>query len=348
MRRLLRWLGGGFLGLGLGLLALLSPVAYVETQCRGEVVARPQVSIVAQTRPEIRTLLTYPEWHIVHAYDDYAETIRQGDPDDFDFLAAITGYWRALCTLTQESAAMGEIDTPTRQMVHVIGVSFTAEMLAKAAYEETLGRVATWIRGSDPSALDRLSAEQAAHYAEVLQQTPWYRYDFRADAAALDAASTGSFRDRERALALGLEHRVRAAYAGVIESAVAATGQDELTLQMVMTGLPRSTIEAQEGVRLLRVTTSGMVIETPRYRALTHLLAGWAEGGAEFVEIAGNDEILFTAISDQPSQPGALANLPRQGYGDTRHLFLVRVADLAERLRDLPQRGLRLEHIHDY
>jgi hypothetical protein len=24
-------------------------------------------------RPEGRTLMTYPEWHIVHAYEDYAE-----------------------------------------------------------------------------------------------------------------------------------------------------------------------------------------------------------------------------------------------------------------------------------
>ncbi len=31
-------------------------------------------------------------------------------------------------------------------MIHTIGVSFTAEMIAKAAYEETIGRATAWLR----------------------------------------------------------------------------------------------------------------------------------------------------------------------------------------------------------
>ena len=34
-------------------------------------------------RAESRTLTTYPEWHIVHAYDDYARVITDGDPHEF-------------------------------------------------------------------------------------------------------------------------------------------------------------------------------------------------------------------------------------------------------------------------
>ena len=91
-----------------------------------------------------------------------------------------------------------------------------------------------------------------------------------------------------------------------------------------------------------------MVIEAPRYRELTHLLVEMAAKGADFVEIAGNDDILFTATSDQPSHPRALYSFARQGYGDYRHLILVKVANLAEVLRDLPASSLTLEHIHDY
>ncbi|NKX44047.1 hypothetical protein [Roseicyclus persicicus] len=345
MRRLLR---RGLL-LALALVALLaSPVVYVETMCRGDAVPAPALPLSAETRPEVRTLLTYPEWHIVHAYDDYAEVIRTGDPQDYGFTRAVTGYWGALCTLTRESAALGEIDTATRQLVHVIGVSFTVEMAMKALYEETLGRLATLVRGETRAPLDDLSAAQAATYARFLQQVPWYRYDFRADAAALRAAATDAFRDRERAFALGLEHRARAAYAGVIAGAVAATGADDLTLQMVVAGLPPEALEAVEGVTVLRPVEDGWEVETPRYRALTVLLAGWAEAGATFRDMAGNDRILFTAISDAPEAEGALLSLPRQGYGDTRHLFLVDVPELAERLRGLAAAGLRLEHVHDY
>lgn len=343
--RLLRRLILAVVLLGVGLAA---PVVYVETMCRGDAVPAPAAPLSGETRPEVRTLLTYPEWHIVHAYDDYAEVIRQGDPHDFGYLAAIGGYWSTLCTLTGESAALGEIDTATRQLVHVIGVSFTFEMLMKAAYEESVGRAATLLRGAERAPLDDLSAEQAAAYAVFLQQVPWYRYDFRADAAALDAASTGSLRDRERALALGLEHRARAAYAGVIAGAVAATGEDDLTLQMVVRGLSPERLGAVEGVTVLREIDEGIEVETPRYRALTHILEDWAAEGADFVDIAGNDTIMFSALSNAAKAQGALADLPRQGHPETRHLFLVPVADLGDALRGLPARGLGLEHVHDY
>lgn len=359
MRRVLRLLGRLGLLLGAGVLGLAAPVLYVETMCRGDAVAAAPAPLSSERRPAVRTLLTYPEWHIVHAYDDYAEVIRTGHPHDYAFLPAIGGYWSSLCSLMRESAALGEVDTPTRQMVHVIGVSFTFELLMKAAYEETAGRLVAWATGPGRSALDDLSARQAADYARFLQQVPWYRYDFRADAAALRAASGGGFRDRERALALGLEHAARAAYAGVIAQAVAATGQDDLTLQMVVAGLPETVLTATPGVRVLRALPEGLEVETPRYRALTHILADWAAQGARFVDIAGNDRILFTALSPRGQAEsalsprgqqgaGVLASLPRQGHGDVRHLILVPVADLAQRLRGLADAGLTLEHIHDY
>ncbi|MBF9044193.1 hypothetical protein HKCCE4037_12695 [Rhodobacterales bacterium HKCCE4037] len=329
-------------------LALAAPSLYVETLCRPSGEAAPANPLSGETRPEIRTLLTYPEWHIVHAYDDYAEVIDQGDPHDFGYLRAVAGYWTSLCTLTRASGGLGEIDGGTRQLVHVIGVSFTVEMLMKGLYEETLGRIATWVRGPEPARLDRLSALQAAEYAAFLQQVPWYRYDFREEAATLDAAATDAFRDRERAFALGLEHRVRAAYADVIAQAVAATGFDDLTLQMVVSGLSREQIEAVDGVTILGEASVGIEIETPRYRELTGILADWADQGATFLDMAGNDQIMFTALSDREEVPGTLASLPRQGYGDTRHLFLVPVTSLAEALRGLEDSGLTLEHIHDY
>lgn len=345
LARLLKWLAIALAGLAL---VLITPVIYVETLCQGDAAPAPAPPQAPGTRPEIRTLLTYPEWHIVHAYDDYAEVTRTGDPHDFAYTRAVLGYWDALCTLTTEAASLGEIDAETRQLVHVIGVSFTFEMMMKAAYEETLGRLATWIRGPTRAPLDALAAEQAAAYAAFLQQVPWYRYDFRADARALRAQATAIFRDRERALALGLEHGARARYAALIAQAVAATGHDELTLHMVVSDLAAATLAQADGVRIIAESPAGTRIETPRYRALTRLLAEWADRGAQFVEIAGNDEIMFTALSEAPHHAGALASLPRQGYGDSRHLFLVPVAELAETLRGLPDRGLSLEHIHDY
>ncbi|MBK4216515.1 hypothetical protein JJJ17_11315 [Paracoccus caeni] len=350
MRWLLRkllWLVAGLVAL---ILCLLAPAGYVELACRPDMRADDYRPILPETdrRPEARTLLTYPEWHIVHAYDDYARVITTGDPQDYGYLSSIGGFWSSLCALSEATGDHGGFPWETKQMVYTIGVSFTAEMLMKAAYEETLGRVATWIRGDTRAPLDDLSALQAADYAEFLQQVPWYKWDFAKSAAELHETGGRGFRDRERRLALGLEYRGKAAYAGVIAQAVAQVGADALTLRMIVAGIDAERLAALPGVNVIGQRPEGIEIETPRYRELTHLLAQMAAEGAGFVEIAGNDDILVTAISGQEQATGAIFSFRRQGYGDFRHLIMVKVADLGSLLREMSGEGLTLEHVHDY
>ncbi len=332
------------------ILGLLAPVIYVEIACRGDVLTSDYTPVLPDEdhRLESRTLLTYPEWHIVHAYDDYAEVIATGDPHEFGFLRAITSYWTSLCAFSEMAGQHGGADFETRQMVYVIGVSFTAELLMKAAYEETIGRAFTWLRGGERDPLDDLSAGQARGYAAFLQQVPWYNWDFESDAAALELAATPSLRSRERAFALGVENRVKAAYASVIANAVAGVGFDELRLRMIVTGLTEQELTDLAGIEVVGTQAGGIVIETPRYRELTGMMADLAAQGVEFVEIAGNDDIMFTAISPNLVAQDAFLSFPRQGYDDYRHLIMVPVQSLAERLRGLDAVGLRLEHIHDY
>lgn len=350
MRRLGRWL----LRLGLGLIVvlagLLTPSAYVELACRNEATPQAEGRLAPEhQRAEARTLLTYPEWHIVHAYDDYARIIADGDPHDFGYLAAIGGFWSSFCTLSEAADALGADSGGSRQTVHVIGVSFTAELLLKAAYEETLGRMATWVRGNERAALDELSAAQAAGYAAFLQQVPWYKWNFASDAAALDAGSEGTFRDGERAFALGLEYRAKAGYAGIIAQAVEGLGADALTLRMIVSASTAAALADMPEVRTVALRPEGIEIETPRYRALTLLLQRMAAAGGDFVEIAGNDDMLLTTLSDLPAKGAdVLTSMPRQGAADVRNLHMVKVPELAAFLRMLSENGLTLEHIHDY
>ena len=344
MRRLGRWAARLAAALLLIAAALAAPSLWVEATCRGE--PAPQRAALIEPehrRAEARTLLTYPEWHIVHAYDDYARVIATDDPHDYGYLRAIGGFWSSFCALSREADALGTEDGGARQTVHVIGVSFTAELLAKAAYEETLGRLATLVRGPEHAPLDRLSAEQAAEYATFLQQVPWYRWDFDAAADALGAAATGAARDRERLAALGLEYRAKAAYARAIARAVEGVGADAPTLRLIAEpGTP-----APDGATVVDTRPEGVVMEVPRYRALTRMLVGMAAAGGDFVEIAGNDDILVTTLSEAPA-PGALATLPRQGSALVRNLHVVKVPALAAFLREAEGAGLRVEHIHDY
>ncbi|MEE9387135.1 MAG: hypothetical protein V3U96_00870 [Paracoccaceae bacterium] len=349
MRWLFKWLKRLLLTALLLVALLASPIAWIETACRpnGDAIAYdPIVTDPNWQRAESRSLMTYPEWHIVHAYDDYARVIRGGNPHEYGYLSSIGGFWSSLCALSKASGPHGGFSS-SKATIYTIGVSFTAELAMKAAYEETLGRIATWVRGPDHSPLDDLSAGQAAEYARFLQQVPWYQWDFSSDIAALNAARTDSFRDRERAIALGLEFGAKAKYAGVIAAAVASVGVDQLTLRMIISDIERPALAALDGVQIIATHPQGIEIETPRYRVLTHILDELARDGASFVEVAGNDDIMLTAISDAP-YPGALHSFKRQGYGDFRHLISLKVTDLADTLRSFDTGPITLEHIHDY
>ena len=350
MRLLFRWLFRLILLLALFVGGLLLPVGYVELACIREPAKADYTPLLAAEhhRAESRTLLTYPEWHIVHAYDDYAEVISDGDPHEYGFVSAIKGFWGSLCELSYASADHGGMSAETKQMVYTIGVSFTAELLAKAAYEESLGRLATLVREDTRAPLDDVSASQAARYAEFLQQVPWYKWDFAAGAQELADNTSGTFRDTERVLALGLEYAVKMGYARVIEQAVASVGADELSLRMVVRDTTPDALAAYEGVTVIGAIGDGLEIETPRYRKLTNLLDQMAQDGINFTEIAGNDDILLTAIAPGGTVNDALYSFARQGYGDTRHLLFVNVTDLAETLRTMRTGPLTLEHIHDY
>ena len=346
------WKWAKRVGLSLILLiaVLLAPVAYVETMCRQSVTPEKKISLLSPEhhRPVTRTFMTYPEWHIVHAYEDYAEVIRQGDPHDFGYFSSIKGFWSSLCALSETSSAYGEIDGPTKQMVYVIGVSFSAELALKALYEETVGRLFVGLRGSEPTLTDKLSAKQAGDYAKFLQQVPWYKWRFREDAEELGAVKSETLRDKERRLALGLEYKAKAAYADVIAQAVASTGADQLTLRMIVANNNSEKLESYDKIKIIESVEEGIIIETPRYRALTKILQKMSNDGLNFVEIAGNNNILFTVLSEKAVLDNSVASMQRQGFNDYRHLVVVEVTELAEQLRKMEQSEITLEHIHDY
>ncbi len=349
MRTLWRWTKRLVLGLFALVVLLLLPVGYVEVACTGEVQRDDAyVPLVAPEwrRPESRTLTTYPEWHIVHAYDDYARVIAAGDPHDFGYLGAVAGFWTSLCPLKAAADGMGGMTGDQKMTIYTIGVSFTAELLAKAAYEETLGRFATLVRGSERAPLDDVSAVQAARYAAFLQQVPWYKWDFLADVEELRSKGGDGLRDRERRVALGLEYRAKAAYARQIEAAVAGMGEDALRMRSVVGGITMEDLAGIDGVTVVGDHENGVEIETDRYRAFTGVAEHIANAGGNFIEIAGNDEILFTVLSSEPTSDDTLHSFPLQASGDYRHLILIPVADLADRLRQ--PGALRIEHVHDY
>lgn len=351
--RLLKWIVTLVVLLVIG---AASPIGYIEFFCRGDIRQseyKPLIADAGFRRPEANTYLTYPEWHIVYAYDGLAETLKTGDEYQFDYFDSMKGFWTSTCKLMQIADEHGGADQATRTMIYTIGASFNLEMALKAAYEETLGRVFALIRGPEKTPQDEEALAMATDYSAFLRQTPWYKYDFdKANQALWAAPITDKARGWERRLALGGEWKAKTYYANAIAAAVSATGEAQLTIRSVIVGLPADTLKAIPDVTVVSEDADGVTIETPRYDIFTHVLAEIAAKGGTVREIAGNDDIMVSltipAGSDYQGPGEIITQMNRDGFQTERLLVSLKVAELERLLKAYPIGDPGLEHVFDY
>jgi hypothetical protein len=352
---------GALAGAGLAVLAA-APVVWTEATCRAprEPAAPAFTSALdpADRRVEVTSYLTYPEWAIVHAYEDFAAVARERGESAFGYLAVIRGFWSSLCGVRRLASSRGEIPGEVRVVLYTIGLSFTLEMGAKGLYETTVGRLTAWLRGPERTPEDEFALGVAEDYARFLRQTPWYRYPFFHALTRFWAETpvTGGHVGRkvERRIGLSLEYGAKGVYATLIGL---ATALDPAPLKI------KSVVRCQRAADLaadprIAVVASrgagGTVIETPRYRAFTEILLALAARGCDAVEIAGNDDILATVLAPEGHAldlPGVrpLFAVPLQARPGWQRLGLdVRVAALAELIRRMGGSGAEFEHAYDY
>jgi hypothetical protein len=354
--RFLKWLG---IALAVIVVLCAIPVLWIETQCMGSLPKEAQtyrpILPAEYSRNQVDTYLTYPEWSIVHAYEDFAGVAKTRGESAFRYVESIGGYWRNLCSLSAIASARGEVSGTMKTMLYVIGLSFTAEMGVKGLWEKTIGRFTEWVRGKKPTPEDVFAYKVNDDYAAFLRQTPWYEFPFGQTLSRLWRESswpTSSYvRSIERRVALSMEYGVKAGYAWLIGQG-AALSPAKLTIRSVVEGaepLPGA------DMKVIETRTDGTaVIDTPRYRAFTQILLALIERDRRIVEIAGNDEILVTVLAKDgtPLTAGGARELivvPVQARpGFTRRGYSVKLEHLPAFVQSLRKAGGEFEHAYDY
>jgi hypothetical protein len=360
VKRALRWLKWAGIALAVVVVLCAIPILWIETQCMGSLPKEAQSYQPILLQPEHRrnlvdTYLTYPEWSIVHAYEDFAGVAKQRGESAFRYFDSIAGYWKNLCSLSAVASAKGEVTGDMKAMLYVIGISFTGEMGVKGAYEKTIGRLTEWVRGAKPTPEDVFAYKVNDDYATFLRQTPWYEFPFGRTLSRFWRESswpTSSYvRSFERRIALSMEYGVKAGYAWLIAQG-AALSPAKLTIRSVVEGAEPL---AGADIKTIETRPDGTtIIETPRYRTFTQILLAQMERNRKIVEIAGNNEILVTVLA-KDGAPFATAGarelivVPVQARpGFTRRGYSVRLENLPAFARALRQAGGEFEHAYDY
>ena len=360
-----RWIKRAVLAALVLALVVAAPIVWVEQRCTSApaVLAKtppPLVSEPGYARRESDSYLSFPEWHIVYAYDDLAAVLRRGTESDFAYTSQIAGFWRNLCALNRVVSARGRTGTDTKVMLYTIGWSFTAELGAKGAYENTLGRLFEWLRGPGKTKEDEFIAGDMQRYSAFLRQTPWYEYPFASRLVAFwrHTPFDGTHRARavERRVVLTGEYGVKAVYGAAIGVASKTSmGPADLVIHTVVTGVTPADVKQDTRITIVRQLGDGRVlIRTPRYQAYTDVVVGLARRGREVVEIAGNRRILVTVLAPASSklslpETTVLFEAPIQSQPDRRRVGLdASVPRLAATIRTLEAAGASIEHLYDY
>jgi hypothetical protein len=347
-----------------GLLVFLAPLqsrASCLDHAAGAVAPVSSPVLIADAgyrRPAANSYLSYPEWSIVYAYQDMAGVMAAGGESSFDYLSSIGQFWGGLCRVLGRAAQSGPAPLDETAMLAVIGVSFTAEMVVKGAYETTVGRLTAALRGPAPTREDQFALWMAQDYAGFLQQTPWYEYPFlgrvRQLWSTVPFTRSSPIRATERRVALTLEWGFKSLYGRLIAAGAGLSPADPL-IGSVVRGLDAADLAALPEVRLVRPLPGGMsLIETPRYGAYTSIVEALALRGRDLVEIAGNTRVLVTVLVppggriEQPDTVTLFAD-SLQSRSDWRREGLdVPVAVLADLVRRLHGTGVVFEHVYDY
>lgn len=342
---------------------VVGPAAFITTQCYGNgtspaAAAGPLNEFPQAIREESFTFLTLPEWFIVYSADEYGRFIGREAPSGFPYLGSIVQYWTsydAVCEITRPAYPF---QTGYHVMLGIIGASFTAENVIKSGYENTVGRLTEWLSGRETPE-DQWAAKTAQEYGAFIHTVPWYQFPFGARLASLwgETPMWGPqlVRKWERRAALTAEYAFKAGYGWLLGMASqSAYGAEDLIVYAHVENVPLA-IFARDGITSVKqLGPQSFVVRMPRYEAFTAAALALDEAGVQFVNIAGNDDILVSALA-----PDSLAwtdgaarrvvTLPIQTEpGRVRLAIRTPLAALRETLATLRSGGATIEHLYDY
>jgi hypothetical protein len=341
-----------------------APMLFIATQCYGSgtqsEVALPDAvkALPNYTRAEAFTYLTLPEWLIVYSGDEYGRFIASAQPSRFPYFGSVVQYWRGyrdVCRITRREYPF---ESGYHVMLGVIGASFTIENVVKGLYENTAGRVTEWIATRDTPE-DAFAVKTAQEYGRFMHTVPWYEFPFGARLAALwketPAWGPHVLRKWERRGFLTAEYGSKAIYGWLIGKATGtAYAPEDLLIHAWVEGVPDAGFSDARVQTVLRLGEAGQIVRLPRYEAFTQVALALHAQGVRFVNIAGNDEILVTAIGPaarspdlSPARIASRAALPTDP-SRVRLALRVPVRSLHEVLTRLQAEGITIEHLYDY
>ncbi len=307
-----------------------------------------------------QTFLTMPEWYIVFSAKEYATVLEKSWPSRFRYSAASKQYWQLYNCMYRHVSDGYPTNSESDLVLDVIGASFTVENTLRSMHEFGLGRISELL-ATRKSAEDLLSTKIAHKYADSLNTTPWYEFDFFSAWVStwkLGQPGQTPLRTLDRKYFLGSEYLGKTVYGYLIRKATEQTYDPaDPTTTLVTDFIPQSFLIENYEARVLarRVFTykSYSLLRLPRYSAILPFLRKLDEGNLQIYAMSGNSEVLvsfFTKAGSDVELPGRkvfsaedLTDSSRDRVGWLLPVSMFKTLFLLEK-----EGKIILEHVYDF
>lgn len=308
-----------------------------------------------------QTLLTFPEWYLVHSPAEYANYIKHRPAHDFPFIGHIRQLWSSYAYVTKEQIHHNHpANLGYHVMIWVIASSTTIEYGLRSLYENTIGRLSWALSPEQLTDEDKFAALVAQDYVDFIRKEPWYLYPFTDKLTALwttvPSSGSGLLRKWERRYALTTEYAIKAVYAKLIEFATRQSYEPAKMTTYVVAELGEHTVPDIPDVRLEKKLPNGQaLLNLPRYFNFRLAATALAQSRIKMIDIAGNQSDILVSVWLRNDVPLDTLNqrilfkqpiLTAPGY--ERVALMLPVSSLSNFLLKASEQGLKVEHIYDY
>ena len=310
-------------------------------------------------KPEESTYLTYPEWYLVFNPQEYARFLKENNPSAFPYFGSIKQFWQGYANVYAITIAHYPFNFGNHLMLGVIGTSYTVEYLIKGLYENSIGRLFELLSRGQRTDEEDFAAEVAKQYGDFVPTDPWFQFPFGKKFQELWTGvhflGPNFIRKFERRIIISAELGIKYIYAGLIGlGSHAVFGIADTEVFCAVKGSSDSLFHRPPFRILAKLDSNIYLIAVPHYQGFTDQIPFLANSGIQFIDLAGNDEILMTVIGPRngnPDFPGGkvLFELPVLTDSNMRRIAVqVDVRKLSEALVGLSKDSLVLEHLFDY
>ncbi len=316
-----------------------------------------QGSISDYQRLVTSTYLTYPEWYIVYSSQEYADHLKNHMPSSFPYFSSISQYWWGDAAVNKITKHNYPADAGDHVMLGVIGTSYTLEYIFKGLYENSIGKITEVLSGNQPTEEDRYAQKVAEQYANYIPVEPWFDFSYSKSLGGLwtqtSLVGPHMIRKVERKLILSLEYSFKALYSGLIQTGSHLTyGSADDRVYALATNVPQHLQKNVKQIKIINAHES--IVSLPSEQPFTETVTKMTRSGMQFKNIAGNNEILVTAVTPKQwrfnNKYGQLIFTVNILTQPTLHRIAIRVhsKSLLSTLRYLQDSNVKIEHVYAY